>query len=272
MLTKTTRLLALPIIALSLFSAPQAKADERYFSYVYEADVMAEGKWEFEQWVTHQNGREEGDYAAWNLRSEIEYGLTPFLTTALYLNWDSVRSENMPGKEDTQETDFKGVSSEWTYQLLNPVLDPVGLALYGELTSDGIDYEAEGKILLSKAFRDFVVAANAVYEAEWEREDGKTEREATLQLLAGVAYKLSPQWSVGIEARNKSAYPDGLNLSGQEFQTWNVGPNVHYGSPKWWATFTVLPQVWGNGDGSRGGRNLEHEEQVEVRLLVGIHL
>ena len=259
------------LAALSLAALPSlVQADERFFTYVNESETIPENSWEFEQWVTHQNTRKEGDYAQWNFRSEIEYGITNALTTALYLNWDSTRSENMPGKEDVHETTFKGVSSEWFYQVLNPLLDPVGMGLYGEYTTDGIDHELEGKIIFSKPVNDFIFAAHAEYEAEWEREDGEIEREAYLSFAAGAAYRLNPHWSVGVEARNKSAYPDGLNLSGQEFQTWNVGPNVHYGSAKWWATFTVFPQVWGNGDGGSGGRNLSHEESIEMRMIFGI--
>ena len=246
-------------------------ADERYFSYSYETSVLPEGQFEFEQWITNENGREDGDYSQWDLRSEIEYGVTDRYSSALYLNWEATRSEGTGG-EDVGDTKFKGVSWENVYQILNPNLDPVGFAVYGEVTTDGIDYELEGKLLFSKPIGKFLLATNAIYEMEWEREDNKTEREAVLEFTAGVAYKLTPQWSVGLEARNKSAYPGGLNLSDQEFQTWSVGPNVHFGSPKWWATFTVLPQVWGNGDGSEGGRQLVHEESIEVRLLVGIML
>jgi hypothetical protein len=251
----------------ALFAGASAVlADERHFAYTYETDVLPAGQWEFEQWVTNSNGREEGDFTRWDLRSEIEYGVTDRYSSALYLNWRSTRDS------ESNETEFKGVSWENIYQILNPNLDPVGLGIYGEVSTDGLDYELEGKLLLSKPIGDFILAANAIYEAEWEREDNKTEEEATLEFTAGVAYKINPSWSLGVETRNKSAYPDGLNLDGQEYNTWSVGPNLHYGSPKWWGTLTVLPQVWGNGDGSRGGRQLEHEEELEVRLLVGVLL
>lgn len=260
------------LVLISLFVLPlSASADERFFSYVYESDPMPEGGWELEQWITNQNGRDDQDYSAWNFRTEIEHGITANLTGALYLNWDSIRIDRDSG-DSTTEAEFKGVSGELLYSILNPLLDPVGLAVYGEYTTDGTDQEAETKIILSKDLGNFILAAHAEYEMEWEREDQRTEQEASIEFALGAAYKLSPQWSVGVEARNKSAYPDGLDLSGQEYQTWSVGPNVHYGSPKWWATLTVLPQVWGNGDGSSGGRNLVHEEEVEIRLLVGIHL
>ncbi len=261
-------MLALATIVLLPLSA---SADERFFTYVYEADPMPEGGWEFEQWITQQNGRKDQDYSAWDFRTEIEHGITSNLTGAVYLNWNSTRIDRSNG-ESENDTDFKGVSGELFYSLLSPVIDPVGLAVYGEVTTDGTDYEAETKIILSKDLGSFVLAAHAEYEMEWERENQRTEEEAYLEFAFGAAYKLSPQWSMGIEARNKAAYPDGLDLNGQEYQTWSVGPNVHYATPKWWTTLTVLPQVWGNGDGSQGGRNLVHEEEVEIRLIVGIHL
>ena len=250
-----------------------AQADERSFTYVYEANVLPQGEAEFEQWITNQNGKEDGDYSQWNFRTELEYGVTERYMTALYLNLNSTRSDGVTGiDEEGGSLKFKGFSWENIYQILNPNLDPVGLAAYIEYTSDGLDQELESKILLSKPLGNWILALNGVYEAEWEREDGKTEREGTLEFVGGASYKVTPNWSIGVEARNKSAYPDGLNLSGQEYNCTSVGPNVHYDSSKWWATLTILPQVWGNGDGAQGSRQLVHEESMEVRLLVGTEL
>lgn len=264
--------LRLPLIfAIALFALP-ARADERFFTYSYQADVLPEGEAEFEQYLTNQSGKEHGDYSEWNFRSAIEYGITSRLMTAFYLNWDSLRQDGSPGEDSENNTDFRGVSSEWIYQFLNPNLDPIGLAVYAEYSTDGIDQELEGKLLISKRLESWELATNVAYEAESEKEGGQREREATLILSAGAAYKLSKNWSAGLELRNKTAYPGGLDLSGQEYQVWSVGPNIKYGASKWWATLTVLPQVWGNGDGSKGSRQLEHEESLETRLIFGIDL
>ena len=247
-----------------------AQADERHFTYTYETSVLPEGQWEFEQWLTNSNKRRNEDFSRWDLRSELEYGINSSLSSALYLNAQSTRIESEA--ESSSEFDFKGVSSEWLYQLVNPNTNPVGLALYGEYSTDGTDHELEGKLLLSRSSDNWHMALNAIYEAEWEKEGGETEREAVLEFTAGLAYQFHKNWSLGLEARQKSAYPDGLDLKGQEFQSWSVGPNVHYGASKYWATFTVLPQVWGNGDGASGNRNLVHEESMEVRLIFGVML
>ena len=267
---KNRRYLFAVITTVATFAgARPAIADERFFTYSYETDLLPKDAWEYEQWMTLQSGHETGDFSEWNFRSEVETGLTDNLSGALHLNFEQER-EALPDEEEESEFKFEGLGGELIYQILNPNLDPVGLALYGEAVTDGESYEFEGKILASKPVDQFVFAFNAIYEAEWERENRQTEEEATLEFTFGAAYKITPQWSVGLEARNKQAYPDGVNLSGQEFNAWNLGPNIHYGAPKWWATLTVLPQIWGNGDGSEGSRQLVHEEEVEIRLIAGL--
>lgn len=251
-----------------------ARADERFFTYVHESEVLPKGKWEFEQWLTYRKGFPGGDrdftQHIWDFREEIEYGVTDRLSLAGYLNF---RSEQLVARtesvEDSSEFSFKGVSGEIKYQLLNPNKAPVGLALYFEPTYNGNEQELEYKILLSKNLGDhWVLAANAVFEQEWEREKGTTERESVLEFTAGAAYRLTPKWSVGLEGRYHSVY-EGSGLNEHLGTGWFVGPNVHYGSAKWWATFTVLPQVAGNP--SDGGINRTEHQTFETRLIFGIN-
>ena len=251
-----------------------ARADERFFTYVYDADVLPKGKWEFEQWLTYRQGYPGGDrnYSQhiWDFREEVEYGVTDRLSVAGYLNFRSdqlvARTE---GFEDSSEFSFKGVSAEIKYQLLNPNKKPVGLALYFEPTYNGNEQELEYKVLFSKNIGDnWVLAANATYEQEWEQEDGETEKESVLEFTAGAAYRLTPHWSVGVEGRYHSVY-EGLGLNDHLGTGWFVGPNVHYGSAKWWATLTVLPQVAGHP--SDGGLNRTEHQTFETRLIFGIN-
>lgn len=244
-------------------------AGERKFGYVYDTEVLPEGAVELEQSITNQNGQKDGDYSRWDIRPEFEYGISESLQTALYLNLVSERFEGVSGEEDGSDTDFKGVSSEWIYQLVNPITNPVGVALYAEYTTDGIDQELESKLLFSKDIGNWSFAFNTIYELESEKEGDEREKEGTLEFTAGVARKIANGWTAGIEARQKSAYPGGYDLDGQEFQAVSVGPVAHYAGPKFWTTLTVLPQVWGNGEGAQGGRQLVHEEKMEVRFLIG---
>lgn len=262
------------LLTAALLAYQTAAADERLFTYSYEASVLPKGSFEVEQWVTNQSGKQDGHYSVWDYRTEVEYGVTERYMTALYFNWNYTHSEGVTGVESDEGADIKGFSWENIYQIMNPNIDPVGLAVYGEFSSDFDDYELEGKILLSKPLENGLnLVFNAAYEAEWEKEDEEegvvTEHEAEVTLTSGVSYKLSPSWAAGVEARYVAAYPDGFDLQGREYQAVSVGPNLHYGAPHWWVTATVLPQIWGDGDGARGGRQLVHEEKLEFRVIFG---
>jgi hypothetical protein len=259
------------LLAATTFSAT---ADERFFTYVYESDVLPEGKWEFEQWLTYRKGYPGGDrnfnQHIWDFREEIEYGLTERLTVAGYLNfrYDQLVARD-EGLEDENTFDFKGVSAELKYQVLNPITKPVGLALYFEPTYNGNEQELEYKLLLSKNLGDrWVLAANATYEQEWEHEEGETQKESVLEFTAGAAYRFTPHWSVGLEGRYHSVH-EGLGLNDHLGTGWFLGPNVHYGSSKWWATLTVLPQITGNPDDD--GINRTEHQTFETRLIFGIN-
>lgn len=245
-----------------------AHADERRFTYVYEASsVLPEDGLEFEQWITARAGREGGDYNRWEFREELEYGITDRLTTAVYLSFQDEYfhpdEDNLEG-EEVENFEFAGISSEWKYQLINPHTSPVGLLIYGEGTIDSDEAELEEKIIISSNFaEDWVFATNVIFEQEWEFEGSETEKEGKLELTAGLSYSFHPKWSAGVEIRNVREYEE-LQLEDEELTAWYLGPNIHYGAPTWWATLTAMPQI-----GLEGSRNLEDAERVNVRLIVG---
>ena len=257
----------------SLVAAVSGRADERFFGYVYETDLLPKGRWEAEQHITFRKGYPEGDrrlsYDVWDFREELEYGVTDRLSIAGYLNF---RSEDfaarVPGVTSSSEFSFKGVSTEIKYQILNPNTHPIGLVIYFEPTYSAHEVELEEKLILSKMINDqWVLAGNLTLEQEWEREGGVTEKESVFEVTVGAAYRLTPHWSVGLEGRFHSVY-EGHSFDEHLGTGWFVGPNVHYGSARWWGTLSVLPQVAGNP--SDGGVNLTEHQKFEVRLLLGL--
>src|SRR5690349_20552076 len=69
-----------------------SQADERRFTYSYEPEVLPAGGMEFEQWVTLRTQRTGGgevkqrNFNLWELRQELEYGLSDNYSVSLYLN------------------------------------------------------------------------------------------------------------------------------------------------------------------------------------------
>lgn len=257
---------SLCVIGSLALAASAAQADERLFTYSYEAEVLPAGALEFEQWITARAGREGGDFNRWDFREELEYGITDQLTGALYLNFKDVYFHPNEGvdEEEVENFEFNGISAELKYQLLNPHVNPIGIVTYFEGTIDSDEAELEEKLIISSNLTDEIVfAVNAALEQEWEYEGSETAETGKLDLTSGLAYKFHPNWSVGVEMRNLREY-DKLGLDDEKLTAWYAGPNIHYGAATWWATLTAMPQI-----GIEGSRNLEDAERVNVRLIVG---
>jgi hypothetical protein len=260
--------------ACGFLSVTPARADERFFTYIQDADVLPKGAWEFEQWLTlrqgHPGGDRQFDQTLWDFREEVEHGFTDRLSGAMYLNFrqDQVVA-NQPGLSDSSEFSFKGISTELKYQLLNPNTKPLGVALYFEPTYNGNETELEYKFIVSKNIADkWVLAANVVFEQEWEKEDGEKKKESVLEYTIGAAYRFTPNWSVGLEGRYHEVY-EGISLNDRLAKAWFLGPNIHYGDAKWWGTLTFLPQI--SGDPSDGGINRTEHQTYEARLIFGLN-
>ncbi len=283
------------IVSVGVVPEP-ASAGESPFGYVYTTDTHPKGAWEFEQWLTNRRGQSRGDYSAWQSRSELEYGLTDALQTALYANYTHVNAfHNRPDGTtgpgafvpDGVDADaryrsgfFESFSNEWIYRVLSPYKDPIGLALYVEPSYGPKSRELEGKIILQKNFLQdrLIWAANFTAAREKQRFHGEWEKEAELELTTGLAYSFAPRWTAGVEYRKHTGY-GGYSFSRDNrlFTANFIGPSVHYAARSWWITATWLTQLRnaaGYSDEARediiGGRIYgEEHEKNELRIRVG---
>ena len=264
---------ALPWVIIS------SQADERRFTYSYEPEVLPAGGTEFEQWVTLRTQRtsggevKQGNFNLWELRQELEYGVSDNYSVSLYLNTaaESFRDYSQTPPTDRSHFDFQGISIENRYMLLNPAEHAVGLTLYLEPRYSGNQAEIEEKIILGQRHGNWKWAFNLTHATEWL--DNLRTTEGEVEASMGLARDLNPHWSVGVELRDHNELPD--------YRIWEntalyIGPVVSYRQEKWWATITVMPQVFGaNFHGNPGGNSwleLEAHERVNIRLMIGISL
>jgi hypothetical protein len=268
-MNKPTRLL---IGTLCTAAASWCLGNERYFTYTYEPETMPQGSVEYEQWVTLRVGRYktvgQDNYNLWEIRHELEYGVTDRYSVSLYLNesFESFRDPLTGGHES--DFNFDGVSIENRYMLLNPAEHAVGLTLYFEPRYSGDTAELEQRIILGQRFGDWKWALNLTHAAEWEDDLRKLEGE--VEASFGITRRLSSHWSLGLEARDHNELPD--------YRSWEntalyLGPVATFTQEKWWATLTVMPQIFGvnfaeNID-SNHNLELEGHERLNVRLIVG---
>ncbi|MBV8878566.1 MAG: hypothetical protein JO332_01255 [Planctomycetaceae bacterium] len=257
-------------VVLSAASSTLVHADERKFTYSYEAKTLPKGSWEFEQWATLKMEKDAGDYNRLELREEFEVGLTDRLTTAFYLNTTYQATRNVPGLDDEHRYGFESISSEWKYKLTDPSADILGTLLYGELLMSSDEYELEAKLVVSKELGDFTFAYNFIYEAELEREVGESPEwrwAHIIQNTVGVSYLLPflRGAAIGAEARSEAHFE--RSFSGEHNSAYWAGPNVHYAAGTWWMTLTFLTQL--------NIHDLEFDEtgntKYELRLIFGVN-
>jgi hypothetical protein len=251
-----------------LFIPTEATATERHFTYTYGSAVLNRGDVEVEPWTTLRVER-SGFYARFDQRLEVEVGLAERLQSSWYLNLTAINQEIEGARASKFE--FAGVSSEWKYKLADPVADPFGAALYGELTAGPSESELEAKLILDKHLGALVAAFNLTAEHEWIYESAETEREFVLELDGGLACFLSPALTAGLEIRSHSDWESAEGW-GMQHSALFAGPALSYAQPAWWAALTILPQIAAIEGATDGGLVLDGHERVEARLIFGVHL
>lgn len=287
---KSNSLKILAISSVAFCGTAPAFADENLFGYVTGAETLPQGAWEAYQWMTWREGKAAGDYSAQDYRTEIEHGITDKLSGALYLNYrghqiDGSAPVDEAGDAEYPDLDrglgFQGVQGALKYNFLSPYTSPVGLSLYVEPGYSRIfkitgekqnEYSLEFKFIAQKNFLDdqLIWAINLTPEFERRKFDNSDEWEDELavEVTTGLSYRFAPNWYAGLEGRYHSEYPE---YGKREHFGVFLGPTIHYGDKKWWATATWLPQVYGSPSDLVGDDNLhlgEHEAQ-EFRIKIG---
>ncbi len=239
------------------------QAGYRPFTYTYDTYPMGQGNFEVEQWVTlkHHTGADSG-YTRWDFREELEYGATDKLRLALYLpSWQVEDSRDRHGAR------FDQVGLEAIYLLSNPITDPIGAGLYGEVNlGERGEVEGEIKLLLHKEIGDWTLAYNLLAETEVQNvgRSGEHEKEGVLGHSLGISCSLGAAWRVGGETVVETVIEDWRRY---DHTTVYAGPVVSYqganlgqSQATWWVTLTPTFQL----------TSLEEEPDYVTRLIVGV--
>jgi len=257
----------LTITFLMLLISTAASANGRNFTQTYQTGVLPVNDREIEVWSTARLGRDTY-YARFDHRLEFEVGVTENLQTAFYLNFGAVTAETEPGVNSSTFR-YSGISNEWKLRLSDPVADAFGFALYGEVGAATDELKFEAKLLFDKRIGNVLLAANLVGEHKMGLGQG-AEDELEVSVIAGAAYFISRNFSLGIEARNKSALPEYEEL---EYSALWVGPAVSYTAKGWWMALSVLPQLPAiSKEGEGSGPDLDHNETLTARLIFSFEL
>ena len=246
--------LRLACILILAFSPSISFGGVRHFTFLYEAPTSALGSLELENWVTWQRITDPDRSDEVDFRHELEYGVTDKFQVSVYLaDWFY---ESNPGGAGFTYSDS---AIELIYNLTNPVDDPIGLSIYGEMKAGDRLVELESKLIAQKNLGPLILAYNATLEALWEGND-LAQREGEFSQALGASYEISPPISVGIELLHEFVFPKWRD--GQKIRNLFVGPNVSYRRGNWFVTVTALAQATATED----------EPDLQVRTIFGIGL
>lgn len=255
------------LLSIVLLAINTTQAQDRLFTYTYQSSVLNKGQRDLESWNTLRIGRDDF-YARYDNRTEYEIGLGKNLQTSFYLNLTTktqTLNENT-GKVLSTENEI-GFSNEWKLKLLDPVANPIGLALYGEVGISSNEYEFEGKIILDKKIGNLTIAANAVYEQEFApvylNDELEWEKEKKIEAYLAFAYPLSQNFHLTLENAYKNVFVE----RELEHSALFSGLGFSYIHENFWLNFTAMPQLTSFKGESNDNLNLNEYEKVQFRLL-----
>ncbi|MDR3391911.1 MAG: hypothetical protein P4L77_09255 [Sulfuriferula sp.] len=285
-----------------LLSAGGAQADEALFGYLKGAETLPKGASELVQHLTRRWDKGEGEYTAYDSKTEFEHGFTDRFSGAIYVLGQSVDSKGLQidgyiPADINSGMKYSGMEVSAKYNFLSPAKDDFGLAVYVSGAYTQLDphsgqkkdkYTVETWLLAQKNFLDdqLVWVGNVGLESTYAvrlpiegmtmtQEQWPTTPEMEIAVLAGtgLSYRVAPNWFVGAEALYDTEFETEV---GQERWSIQAGPNVHYGAKDWWFTATWLPQLAGGGFETYPGQtdtNLQLIEKTkqEFRLKVGFN-
>ncbi len=242
-------------------------AQDRIFTYTYQSAVLNKGQRELEVWNTLRSGRTDY-YTRLDNRTEFEVGLGSKLQTSFYLNLTSITQtvEEAAVKSNTTEHEIS-FSNEWKLKLMDPVANPIGLALYAEYGIGSSEYEFEGKLILDKKVNNLTIATNAVYEMEiapeYVNNSSVWNKENKLDYYLAFGYALSPKFQLTMENAFRNVYVE----KELEHSALFSGLGFSYVQDNFWLNFTVLPQIKSFKGATSSFLNLNEYEKIQFRLL-----
>ena len=282
MKTHPLHLLALASVA-ALATPAATQADEHLFGWVRGAETLPTRHFDAYQFITLRTGKAQGSYNGWDFNTEIEYGVTDKLQVGFAVEQHYFDIDGVEELDNMNQYRFGGIELTAKYRVLSPFKDKVGLALRLEaaylpyddvagIEQEEIDIAPE--VILHKNFLDdtLIFQLNAGIKMAWGKKPAEEyDYELTLQGGAGVSYRFAPGWFIGVEGHWRSEYPE-FDLGFHEHTVVFVGPSLHYGAEKWWATFSYGYQVYGSGvDEPDNGKTYAEEARNEFRLKVGFN-
>jgi hypothetical protein len=261
-------------------------AQDRFFAFTNQSNVLPKGARAVEMWYANKSGGYsyfKGNYT----RVGFKMGLGKNVLTQFYANLNSVSQVETeidhtdhltrmysPGIVKSTDVSF---SNETKIKFLDPVANPVGLAMYLETTLGTQYSRITPKLIIDKRIGNNLYEHETRWSSDAVTNDVPTttapkvtkETEAPVEFgLAYMRFFKEDKIGVGFEARNHNEILPG---TGWEHSAVFLGPALHFHDDKWFFNITALSQV-GNLKKSwiaPDSKVLDEHQRFELRTQLG---
>lgn len=258
-------------------------AQDRFFAYTYQSNVLNTGDFDLEFQNTLATGK-VGAYSPYifgqhlDQRLEFEIGLGNKVQTSFYLNSELFNFADTASTELNQELKIS-FSNEWKWKLSDPVANRIGFALYEELEFGGNNFESETKMIFDKRWQNNLLAFNIVGKYEIEKEISRTGNitkakwtiNSPFELYLGYVHFFKPTFGLGLEAKNNNEI---TKEDGWMNSVLFLGPAFTTSIGKFFINISAPLQIINlhKTDAAPGNLDLNGFEKVEIRIVTGYSL
>ena len=288
---KKTTLFLLVFVFLAM-AITTTKAQDRFLAYTAQSNVLPKDTREVEIWYANKNGGNayfNGNY----MRTGFKMGFGKNFLAGYYINMVSEAFvENGISETDkltrlydsriTERTDFS-FTAYAKMKFLDPVANPVGLAVETELTIGSSYMIFAPKLIIDKrvgnnyfAFnvwlalhRDKVIETTATTPSNKTAPTVTSFKEPQYEFdLAYLHFMPKQNIAFGLEMRTHS---ESTEKAGLEHIALFGGPAVHFRGDKWFFNLSAMPQItnlhtsWIAPD----GLVLDEHQKFELRTMLG---
>lgn len=224
--------------------AGAALADDAPFLNTDPASVMAKGDLAVQQWFNGAYGHSGESYGAFQVLTEVDYGLSDRVQLAgtLAYSWDRSRPPGAPAAT----TSLVGFQGELVYLVAATDKNPVGVAL---AIDPAFDPSARGlavRLLFTKYTGGFEHVLNVNFESGWEKNcTGGWDESGAVTINYGLGYALNRHWTLALEMGNQFAFSRLVTTINFEIAgvTFFFGPTVQYDCEAAVVSFGVQTQL-----------------------------
>jgi hypothetical protein len=266
-------------------------AQDRFLPYTSPSNVLPKGTREIEIWYANKSG----GYAYFNgnyMRTGFKMGFGNNFLLGYYLNYDAeafVHNEISPIDKKTRLFDpfltrenTISFSVNGKLKLLDPVANPIGLAIEAEATLGSDFHILAPKLIIDKRFGNEYIAFN-VWAAMRKTYyiDPTSDRPTTVAPkistfseppiefnLAYMHFSKNGNVGIGVETRT---HTETTTFAGFEHAVVFAGPALHLRGDKWFFNLSALPQI-GNFHKSwiaPDRKVLDEHQNFELRTMLG---